>query len=91
MLHNLGKNALYSDKTQVNNFLQEELLECVTERLPMLMNHNRIGLIIIDSVGAVFRITSNYIERAERMRYLCQALLKLSEKHRCAVVCVNQV
>lgn len=75
----------------MSDFLQKELLECVRDRLPFLMNQHRIGLIIIDSVAAVFRITNNYIERAEHMRALCQSLLKLSEKHRCAVVCVNQV
>lgn len=63
----------------------------MTQRLPFLMNQSRIGLIIIDSIGAVFRIASNYIRRAEQMRELCQSLLKLSAKHRCAVVCVNQV
>lgn len=72
-------------------FPQTELLECVAHSLPTLMNRNPIGLIIIDSVGAVFRIASNYIRRAEQMRELSKSLLKLSMEHGCAVVCVNQV
>lgn len=70
---------------------QYELLECVTKRLPFLMQQHRIGIIIIDSVGAVFRVENDFIRRAENMRELCHFLLKLSEKYDCAVVCVNQV
>ncbi|XP_037029536.1 DNA repair protein XRCC3-like isoform X3 [Bradysia coprophila] len=82
----------FSDNIFIKEVLTEtELLECVNHGLPILMNRSRVGLLIIDSIGAVFRIASNYIARAEQMRDLCEALLKLSEKHRCAVVCVNQM
>ncbi|KAG4075581.1 hypothetical protein HA402_003406 [Bradysia odoriphaga] len=82
----------FSDNIFVKEVLTEtQLLECVNHGLPILMNRSHVGLLIIDSIGAVFRIASNYIARAEQMRDLCEALLKLSEKHRCAVVCVNQM
>ncbi|XP_037029535.1 DNA repair protein XRCC3-like isoform X2 [Bradysia coprophila] len=81
----------YSDPINSKCLGSTELLECVNHGLPILMNRSRVGLLIIDSIGAVFRIASNYIARAEQMRDLCEALLKLSEKHRCAVVCVNQM
>ena len=51
----------------------------------------RIGLIIIDSVAAVFRTYTNYIERAKDMRKLANHLLHLADKYNCAVICVNQV
>ncbi|KAJ6637381.1 DNA repair protein XRCC3 [Pseudolycoriella hygida] len=82
----------FSDNIYIDEvYTEKELLQCVTNRLPFLLNHSKIGLIVIDSVGAIFRISCNYIKRAEQMRDLCQTLLRLSEKHRCAVVCVNQV
>lgn len=66
-------------------------MACVTERLPLLMSQVKIGLIIIDSVAAIFRSYTDYIERARDMRKLAQRLLCLAEKHQCAVICVNQV
>ncbi|TMW46280.1 hypothetical protein DOY81_008637 [Sarcophaga bullata] len=68
----------------------EQLLKCVSERLPPLMATVRIGLIIIDSVAAVFRTYTNYIERAKDMRKLANHLLHLADKYNCAVICVNQ-
>lgn len=55
------------------------------------MTSTRIGLIIIDSVAAVFRTYTNYIERAKDMRKLANSLLHLADKYNCAVICVNQV
>lgn len=55
------------------------------------MSSVRIGLIIIDSVAAVFRTYTNYIERAKDMRKLANYLLHLADKYNCAVICVNQV
>lgn len=66
-------------------------MKCVSERLPTLMSSVRIGLIIIDSVAAVFRTFTNYIERAKDMRKLANNLLHLADKYNCAVICVNQV
>lgn len=71
--------------------LKEQLLKCVSERLPPLMTSTRIGLIIIDSVAALFRTYTNYIERAKDMRKLANSLLHLADKYNCAVICVNQV
>lgn len=50
-----------------------------------------IGLIIIDSVAAVFRTQSNIVNRSNELRQLVSNLLRLSHQYSCGVVCVNQV
>lgn len=60
-------------------------------RLPALMEKYPIGLIIIDSVAAVFRTQSNTINRSYELRKLASSLLRLSNQYNCGVVCVNQV
>lgn len=55
------------------------------------MNQQSIGVIIIDSIAAVFRVESNVIIRANDMRKLVHGLQLLSDEHECAVVCTNQV
>lgn len=55
------------------------------------MEQHPVGLIIIDSIAAVFRMEMDAIGRANDMRQLVLDLQKLSSAHSCAVVCVNQV
>lgn len=55
------------------------------------MASDRIRLIIIDSVAAVFRTYSDFIQRARDMRKLANCLLNLGDRYNCAVICVNQV
>lgn len=50
-----------------------------------------IGLIIIDSVAAVFRTQSNSVNRSYELRQLVSSLLRLSHQYNCGVVCINQV
>lgn len=70
---------------------QDDLLQCVGVRLANLMETLSIGLVIIDSVAAIFRTYNNYIKRARDMRKLANHLLHFADKYNCAVVCVNQV
>ncbi|XP_058983949.1 DNA repair protein XRCC3-like [Musca domestica] len=74
---------------QIHN--SEQLLKCCAEHLPPLMASERIRLIIIDSVAAVFRTYSDFIQRARDMRKLANCLLNLGDRYNCAVICVNQV
>nr|ACI97402.1 spindle B [Drosophila simulans] len=74
-----------------NHIEAEPLLACVINRIPRLMQQHGIGLIIIDSVAAIFRLYNDYLERARHMRRLADALLSYADKYNCAVVCVNQV
>ena len=70
---------------------QDELLECVSSRLPLLMAQKQIGLIVIDSVGAILRLETNILSRSADMRRLAHNLENISNKYGCAIVCINQV
>ncbi|XP_016970327.1 DNA repair protein XRCC3 [Drosophila rhopaloa] len=74
-----------------HHYETEPLLNCIRNRLPRLMQQHGIGLIIIDSVAAIFRLYTDFMERARQMRRLADALLTYADKYNCAVVCVNQV
>lgn len=52
---------------------------------------NRIGLVIIDSVAAIYRLHKNAVQRASDLRKLVLNLQRLGAEHECAIVCVNQV
>ncbi|XP_073815138.1 X-ray repair cross complementing protein spindle B isoform X2 [Musca autumnalis] len=74
---------------QIHN--SEQLLKCCSDHLPTLMTSERIRLIVIDSVAAVFRTYTDLIQRARDMRKLANCLLNLGDRYNCAVICVNQV
>ncbi|ALC46592.1 spn-B [Drosophila busckii] len=74
-----------------HQYESEPLLNCVCNRLQELLQEHSIGLIIIDSVAAVFRLYTNFEQRARDMRRLANALLSYGDKYNCAVVCVNQM
>lgn len=70
------------------------MLRCVVERLPKLVEQHRPGLIVVDSVAAVFRadyLPTDALQRARDMRTLASKLHSLANRHNIAVVCVNQV
>ncbi|XP_030378596.1 DNA repair protein XRCC3-like isoform X2 [Scaptodrosophila lebanonensis] len=69
----------------------EPLLNCVCKRLPKLLEQQDIGLIIVDSVAAIFRLYTDFIERARDLRRFAHALLGYVDKYKLAVVCSNQM
>lgn len=69
-------------------FRQDQLLACVESRLPSLMRTKQIGLVVIDSVASVFRLGSDAVVRAAKMRNMVHQLQILSSTYECAVVCV---
>lgn len=69
----------------------DKLLFCVTQQLPKLCEEQNIGLILIDSVGAIFRTESNPFIKAEKMRQFTRSLITLSKQHQIAIVCLNQM
>lgn len=82
----------YSD----NIFVQytkdiKDFLNTICNKIQILMKTRKIGLIVIDSVGAIFRTETDYITRAKDMRRMAYKLLKLSNEHECSIVIVNQV
>lgn len=71
----------------------EELEICLLHRIPILMSVQKIGLIIIDSIAAPYRVEDWKDEsnkRAKSLRTIGQQLHKLCENDIC-VVCINQV
>lgn len=80
-------NNIFID--HINDY--ENLVDCVQNRLPKLLNNKRIGLIVIDSIAGIFRAEMNLIERANRMRIFVNELLNLQNKFEFAVLCTNQV
>ncbi|XP_060650614.1 DNA repair protein XRCC3 [Drosophila nasuta] len=74
-----------------HQYESQPLLDCVNNRLPQLLQEHSIGLIIIDSVAAIFRLYTDFAARARDMRRMVNALLTYADKHHCAVVCTNQM
>lgn len=69
----------------------KEFLVTICNKIPILMKSKKIGLIVIDSIGAIFRTETDYISRANEMRIIAHKLLELSNEHHCSIVVVNQV
>ncbi|XP_058467476.1 DNA repair protein XRCC3 [Malaya genurostris] len=67
------------------------LEQCLSDRLPVLLENNPIELLIIDSVAAVYGDEQNYVDRAQSFRRVVHALHLLQERFDFAVVCTNQV
>ncbi|XP_033307652.1 DNA repair protein XRCC3-like isoform X1 [Bombus bifarius] len=71
----------------------EELEICLLHRIPILMSVQKIGLIIIDSIAAPYRVEDWKDEsnkRGKSLRTIGQQLHKLCKNDIC-VVCINQV
>lgn len=64
------------------------------ERLPNFVSSGNIGLLIIDSIAAIFRSTYTIeegVQRAKDLRSIGFQLHFLSRKFNLCVLCVNQV
>lgn len=64
------------------------------ERLPKFLPKSNIGLIIIDSIAAVFRsenLEVDYVKRSQEFHMIANKLLELGTENQIAVVCTNQV
>ncbi|XP_050600301.1 DNA repair protein XRCC3-like isoform X2 [Bombus affinis] len=71
----------------------EELEICLLHRIPILMSVQKIGLIIIDSIAAPYRVEDWKDEsnkKGKSLRTIGQQLHKLCKNDIC-VVCINQV
>ncbi|KAL9693856.1 hypothetical protein quinque_013141 [Culex quinquefasciatus] len=87
--HEVGK---YSDNIFVEHLNNPSALEqCITDRLPVLLENNPIRLLVIDSIAAVYADEEDYVERAESFRRLVHSLHALQERFDFVTVCTNQV
>ncbi|XP_068396032.1 DNA repair protein XRCC3 isoform X3 [Eschrichtius robustus] len=72
----------------------DTLLECVREKVPVLLSRGMVRLVVIDSVAAPFRCEFDQAAsalRARRLQALGAELRRLSCTFRSPVLCVNQV
>jgi DNA-repair protein XRCC3 len=72
----------------------EEQEQVVMTRLPLLLEHKHIKLIVIDSIAGLFRVEfkrEQSVERAEKMRDLAAQLKMISHQYNIPVLVTNQV
>ncbi|XP_015598182.1 DNA repair protein XRCC3 [Cephus cinctus] len=72
----------------------EELEVCVIQKIPLLINSRKIGLLVIDSIAAPYRAEYNDNElkkRAKSLRSIGHQLHKFGSDYTISVVCINQV
>lgn len=91
----LKKNVKYLKSLILIIFdFKDALKQCLYHRLPQMLKRIRVGIIIIDSIAAVFRGDYNINEsivRAKDLRDIGLQLHKLSSYFGTAILCVNQV
>ncbi|CAL8315213.1 unnamed protein product [Lota lota] len=85
----------FSDNIYVEHAADlEALMECVSQRVPVLLAQGLIRLLVVDSVAALFRSEFQADQGLERSRHLmafASALHKLSSAYQLPILCVNQV
>ncbi|XP_022919039.2 DNA repair protein XRCC3 isoform X1 [Onthophagus taurus] len=72
----------------------DQLRTTLTTKMHKLLSFTQIGLIIIDSIAGIFRNYCediNYISRKNDFKELVQIFNELTQKHKIAVLCTNQV
>ncbi|XP_073986153.1 X-ray repair cross complementing protein spindle B [Rhodnius prolixus] len=96
-LNNALEDHNFSDNILIDHVADfEGIQNCLFKRLPAYIanSRNKIGLIVIDSIAAIFRseyTMKEFIHRANDMRTIGMQLHKLADKYNIAIVCVNQV
>lgn len=69
-------------------------MECVSQKVPVLLSRGMARLLVVDSVAAPFRCEFDgqaSVARARRLQSLGATLRRLSSTFQCPVLCVNQV
>lgn len=69
----------------------DELELCLQRKIPVLMNAHKIGLLVIDSVAAPYRVEDWKGGRARNLRNVGRQLHELCKNDDLCVICINQV
>ncbi|XP_071645272.1 DNA repair protein XRCC3 isoform X2 [Temnothorax longispinosus] len=70
----------------------EELMVCLQRRVPTLMNARKIGLLIIDSIAAPYRVEDwKEQQQGKSKRLIGRQLHELCKNDDLCVICINQV
>ncbi|XKL64366.1 hypothetical protein PGB90_004452 [Kerria lacca] len=90
-----SREISYGDRIYIEHIADVTgLKNCLFTRFPSLLKTNTIGLLIIDSITAIFRAdytVSEGIQRTKDLRSIGCQLHSLSRKYDLCVLCVNQV
>jgi DNA-repair protein XRCC3 len=76
---------------------EDELLVFVQQELATILQQTSVGVIVLDSVAAMFRVSEShddkyqYAKRSQTLFGLAAAFNRLSEKHNVPIICINQV
>lgn len=71
----------------------EKLEECICQKIPFLLQHRKIGLLVVDSIAAPFRVEyyeSELKNRARILRKIGEQLHFISSEYNIPIICVNQ-
>lgn len=80
------------DNILVTKFNTKESLEhFMVHQFPSLLDNRPIKLVIIDSIAGIFRIETNYYQRAKCMRWVANELYRLADLHHFGILVTNQV
>lgn len=72
----------------------DELEYCLRCKVPLLMNAHKIGLLVVDSIAAPYRVEDwkdQLQGRAKSLRSVGRQLHKLCKNNDLCVICINQV
>ena len=86
---NVGDNIYVKHVIDVNG-----LFDILDNKIPALMTHAKVCLVVIDSIAALFRVEysmNEMYERAQVLNRIGARLAQLSHRNNMPVVCVNQV
>ncbi|XP_067895112.1 DNA repair protein XRCC3 [Heterodontus francisci] len=86
---NFGNNIFIEHIADV-----ESLNHCISKRLPILLSRGLIGLVVIDSVAALFRCefgANDSIAKAKCLQKFGATLHHLSHQFSSPIICVNQI
>nr|XP_019560761.2 DNA repair protein XRCC3-like [Aedes albopictus] len=87
-----GDSKKFTDNIFVEHLNTAPALEeCITQRLPILLENNPITLLIIDSITAAYTEEQNFVDRAHSFRRVVNGLHSLQDRFDFAIVCTNQV
>ena len=73
---------------------QDQLEQCIIQKIPLLLQNRKIGLLIVDSIAAPYRVEYDDKElksRAKSLRKIGQQLHTISKDYNVSVICINQV
>ncbi|XP_051162778.1 DNA repair protein XRCC3-like [Leptopilina boulardi] len=74
--------------------IMEKLEECICVKVPFLMQRRKIGLLIIDSIAAPYRVEYDdklLKTRAKSLRKIGEQLHSISREYNIPIICINQV